>query len=331
MNVLLTGTTGFIGSRLLADLVSREANIIVIVRDADKLAKAFRDKVKIIESDLCDYEKINILLDELKQKSNIDTVVHLAALTDFYAPKNKLLKVNVSSTLNLLDWCVRAGVGKFIFSSTIEAIGPVTLKDVPGDENIQAKPVSSYGVSKLMAEAKINDLSLKYKEKIKTVIFRLGNVYGPGSGFLIPALARGIRINSELVRLRAFWGDFIYNPIFIDDVVRIISRLALTDIKNSGTYNICGSEFISLEDLYHKVAGVINHELAETKRQFFLEKYLTVRKRVFRIFRLCDTITYLTATDGDRRHRAFSIKKAADDFNFLPAISLEEGIKRTLR
>jgi nucleoside-diphosphate-sugar epimerase len=331
MNVLLTGATGFIGSHLLADLVSLEANIIVIVRNADKLTKTFRDKVKIIESDLCNYEKINILLDDLRHKSNIDTVVHLAALTDFYAPKNKLVRVNVSSTLNLLDWCVKAGVRKFIFSSTIEAIGPISLKDVPADENIHAGPVSDYGVSKLMAEVKINDFSLKYKEKIKTVVLRLGNVYGPGSGFLIPALARSIRINSELVRLRAFWGNFIYNPIFIDDVVRIISRLALADIKNSGTYNICGSEFVRLEDLYHKVAGVINHELVETKKQFFLEKYLTARKRVFRIFRLCDTITYFTTTDGDRSHRAFSIKKAADDFNFLPEISLEEGIERTLR
>ncbi|OGW98901.1 MAG: hypothetical protein A2Y00_06495 [Omnitrophica WOR_2 bacterium GWF2_43_52] len=330
MTVLVTGATGFIGSYLVADLISKGVNVVAVVRDSKKLSPAYRDKIRFITCDLRDSAALRARLDALRKKEPVSSIVHLAGLTDFYASYKKLFQANVVPTRLLLSWCESAGIGKFIFASSIESVGPLTSKDIPAGEDIEPMPVSAYGLSKLAAERHINDYSAQKPSTPKTLILRIGNVYGPGSGFLVPAIARAIEKRSPLVRWRSLWGEFIYNPIFVADVTNFITSLVLQDSEHSGIYNVCGGVSLKLEELYKTIADCIQKELPQGNAPVFAEYFLMLKKYLFKTVGLCDTPTYFLAGAKGRNHRFFSIDKIRSEFGFAPLTSLEEGILRTL-
>ncbi len=328
MNVLLTGATGFIGSAVLRSLIARGCRIVAISRNAPLLERLYPGRLTVIAGDLTDWGALQYRLDLASAGMVFDACIHLAARLDFYAPPAALNKVNVIPTENLADWCRSHNVSRFIFASSIEASGPVSGAAVPAAEESEAMPVSAYGVSKLRAE---RALLSEAAGKTVTYILRLGNVYGPGSGFLLPAIARSMKFRTALTTMRYAWNSFVYNPVYIDDAVSAIILACLGQAQTSGLYNICGSEIVTLEELYRKIAVHLDLRLSHAVDSRWGRRYLSVRKEVFKYCGLCDTITYLLSGMKDTGNRAYSIKKAGTFLGFDPKINLTEGIKRTLK
>jgi len=328
MTILITGATGFVGSHLVEYLLTKNLNIVVVVRNKNKIPMKWNNLVSVIESDLNIPEQIKILREYI-QKKNVTTIVHLAAKLDFYGNRKALYNINVGATVNLLNLGAEVGVKKYIFASSIESIGPVPFNLIPADEDTIPSPVSNYGRSKLLAETEIKHCYEK-KSCPAIAILRFGNIYGPGSKFLIPALAKSIVRNSELTSLRVFWANYVYNPIFIDDVIEILYLFILRDLKGLSVYNVAGREYLPLENLYENIAEIIAKPLPPSYINMLKRQYLFIRKSFLRQVGLCDTITYFISGDGDRVHRAFSIKKLQQEYNFTPKINIQEGIRRTL-
>ena len=98
---------------------------------------------------------------------DIDVVVHLAAMMDFYPTHiQEVYRVNVDGTRNLLDAFTQEKKQKgskrltrFIYISSTETIGAV--KEPPGDEKTPSDPVYDYGISKVMAENLIQESAAK--------------------------------------------------------------------------------------------------------------------------------------------------------------------------
>jgi UDP-glucose 4-epimerase len=84
--------------------------------------------------------------------------------------------VNVTGTLNVLDACVKEGVGRFIFSSSASVYGEPS--ELPLKEDSPVRPLSPYAASKPSAEHYINVYHRVYG--LNTVILRIFNVYGCG-------------------------------------------------------------------------------------------------------------------------------------------------------
>ena len=91
-------------------------------------------------------------------------------------PKDSM-DINVNGTINLLDACYKNQVNNFIFASSAAVYGNV--KELPIRENSTLAPISSYGISKMLAEEQV--LSYQKGKKINNpVILRIFNVYGEG-------------------------------------------------------------------------------------------------------------------------------------------------------
>lgn len=252
----------------------------------------------------------------------------MAASLDYFGDKEKLFRVNVEGTVNLLNLAKRNGIKKFIHISTIEAMGTIREDDIPANESYICKPVSTYGESKLEAEKKVMKFG---EEKIFDItILRLGNVYGPGSPAFIVPIANAILSRNNLLKFLSVYKDRHLHPVYIDDVVDGILKAAQKNNVDTA-YILAGNEYITIEKLFKLVAQELNIDLdLQTKKNIKDVLYLNLRKRLHKICKRADLLTYFVAGEGDKIHRAYSIEKAKKELGYSPKVSLNEGIKKTI-
>jgi UDP-glucose 4-epimerase len=175
-SVLVTGGAGYIGSHVVRQLVARGERVVVL----DNLSTGFRSAVldaPLVLGDTGDGERVmQVLVDH-----RVDTVLHFAAHTivpESVADPLKYYRNNTCATRNLLDCCGRAGVGRFVFSSTAAVYG--TPVDGLAREDSPTQPINPYGTSKLMSEWMLRDLAAA--TSLRYVVLRYFNVAGSDPG-----------------------------------------------------------------------------------------------------------------------------------------------------
>mmetsp|Transcript_19760 Transcript_19760/g.30489 ORF Transcript_19760/g.30489 Transcript_19760/m.30489 type:complete len:340 (+) Transcript_19760:1-1020(+) len=199
-NVLVTGGTGFIGSKLCSKIVKDGAvgdfqvgtlTITDIVSPAsDKLHYEYNDKhlsIRHVDLDLAETDGIASLIAETKP----DIIFHLGSVVSGEAELNfeKGYRCNVDGMRNLLEAIRALGtsyVPKFIFSSSITCFGP-PLPDIISDD-FHRTPATSYGTQKAICELLVDDYSRKgYIEgvtiRFPTICVRPGKPNKAASGF----------------------------------------------------------------------------------------------------------------------------------------------------
>lgn len=173
-SILVTGGAGYIGSHVVKLLGEQGERIVVL----DNLSTGNEDAVlygTLIQGDTGDAELVSRILDE----HDVDTVMHFAAHTIVPESVENPLKYyanNTRSTLNLLQCCQAAGVDKVIFSSTAATYGIPQDDTKPCTEELPTAPINPYGMSKLMSEHMLKDLS--QATNLRHVILRYFNVAG---------------------------------------------------------------------------------------------------------------------------------------------------------
>lgn len=172
--ILLTGSTGFVGSALLSELKKfPDFRVISAVRSAVSPAS---DDVVVVGN-------IDGTTDYSSALNGVDVVVHSAARAHIMRyevadPLAEYRTVNVEGTLNLAKQAVAAGVKRFVYISSIKVNGESTTGLQAFTESDSAKPEDPYGVSKHEAEEGLRLLA--EETGLEVVIIRPPLVYGPG-------------------------------------------------------------------------------------------------------------------------------------------------------
>ena len=170
MNILLTGATGFIGSRIINLLEFSKLTVL-----GRSLPEGFMGAF---------YEaEIGPDVDYSASLRDIDVVIHSAARAHVMddkaeSPLSAYRDVNVDGTLTLAKQAAAAGVKRFIFISSIKVNGESTLFDSAYKYDDSSSPEDAYGVSKMEAETGL--LKLSKSTGMEVVIIRPPLVYGPG-------------------------------------------------------------------------------------------------------------------------------------------------------
>jgi UDP-glucose 4-epimerase len=208
--VLVTGGSGFIGSRLVDALLAAGASVAVVDRNPHP-----NPAVRSVVGDLCDPDvRSEAVTPEL------DGIVHLAAITSVLKSVENpagTYRLNVDATAGLLELARERGVPRVIFASTNAVTGDVGSAAI--SEDLPLRPLTPYGATKAAVEMLLSAYSGVYE--MQTCALRFANVYGPGmlhKDSFVPRLMRaaasgsGVQIYGDGNQLR----DYVH----VDDIVQ---------------------------------------------------------------------------------------------------------------
>lgn len=170
--ILVTGGAGYIGSHVVRQLGEAGERVVVL----DDLSTGFRQAVlhgELVVGNTGDRD----CLEGLFGRFDIDTVMHFAAHTivpESVAEPLKYYRNNTCASRTLLEFCRRAGVRHFVFSSTAAVYG--IPQGGRASEDTPTLPINPYGTSKLMTEWMLRDVAAV--EPMRYVALRYFNVAG---------------------------------------------------------------------------------------------------------------------------------------------------------
>ena len=325
MKVIVTGGSGFLGSRLATKLVVDGHDVTLWTRNAQRLPTFVPNSVSAMQLDINNSQSLDSLPSHL---SHFDAIFHLAADVDYFGKEKLLRGINVDGSTNVLKWACERGAKRFVFVSSIEAIGPGGIDGVPLDENAASSPVCSYGRSKLAAENALAPVADRAGMPLS--VLRLGNVYGPGSLWLISSIHNALRGHGSFLNYLGLIGHALLNPLFVTDAVSGIEAAGLCE-RSAGTYILAGSESVRLDALARIVAEFVGAELPRSIRtKPWLRMQCALRCGYHRLIHRASLVDYFFAGGRQRPHRSYSSRKAASQFGFEPMTPLQTGIQNTL-
>ncbi len=263
INILVTGSSGFIGFHLSNYLLKKKYRVIGIDSHNKYYSTRIKNKRLLILKKNKNYvfKKINLInkkkLENIFKQYKPKIVYHLAGqpgvLYSLKNPKSYYLN-NIDATESLSYISKKYKIKKFIFGSSSSIYGD--QKKFPIKENRVTKPKNPYAKSKLKSEKII--LKLFKNTNIKFTIFRFFTVYGPFGrpDMFIHKFLNSIKYNKKikLYNHGLNFRDFT----FIDDVIKILSKTIKNKKSNGKILNICRSKPFLTIDLVNLILKKFN-------------------------------------------------------------------------
>lgn len=238
----MTGGAGFIGRFVARSLLNAGWRVRILARRSPLPSELASGDIDVVVGDVLDRGALEHALE------GIDTVCHCAAEKRDPA---KLFDVNVHGTECLLTEATSAGIRRFVFMSSVAAMGVSGESFV--DESHRGEHLDSYGRSKRMAEEVV--IKLCRASRVDYTIVRPANVFGETD----PDMQLLTLIQS--IRRRTFWfvgGGGIANYVYVRDVGGVCARLIDDPAAANQAYIV--SDPCALKDL----VACIGSELATT-------------------------------------------------------------------
>ena len=269
MSVLVTGGLGFIGAKVVLQLLKRDIPVIVADLDIEKNKEKLEKNINKIgkNNEMISYEKLDITnyenIENIFKKNKLDCVINLAYGIGTICEENPLLasKINVVGTTSIFEMIVKYKIRRLVFASSETVYGAhqefygdkaVTENDYTGINN----HFYTYGVMKLLNEF----MAEKYIKK-----------YGCSIAYTRPSVVFGYgRQNTAINWAEDFaakpaLGQTAYLPfsknnrdnwIYVDDCAEQLVRLALKETLNYSCFN-SGSETLNGHQLVAAVKKII--------------------------------------------------------------------------
>jgi nucleoside-diphosphate-sugar epimerase len=321
MRILITGGTGFIGSRLALDRLEK-GDFVRVLGQVNTDAEA--ENRRLIES-----KGARVVLGSVTEREklaeaakDIDTVFHLAAAQhEANVPDQRFWDVNVTGTKNLLAASVQAGVKRFVHGSTIGVYGSAQKGLL--DEASSLKPENIYGVTKLEAEKAVRFM----EGKIPWVIIRISETYGPGDRRLLKLF--------KAIKKKAFFmigkGENWHHPIYIDDLVMGMSLAAASEDAVSRVFVLAGKEPLTTRQMVQEISAALGTSV--TRFSVPLGPFVILAAAMETLLRPVGIQPPLhrRRLDFFRKSFLFSPDESSRRLGFVPQTSFRQGVEKTLQ
>lgn len=255
--ILVTGATGLVGSHLLLHLLQNGEDVRALYKTEENIKKTkalfnwknhsgLFEKINWTQGCITEIPALEIAFE------NIDYVYHCAAIISFNPEdEEKLRKVNIEGTANIVNFCLAKNIKKLCYVSSIAALGDLQEHEHIITEETEwnpEKPHSDYGITKYGAEMEV---WRGQEEGLKTVIINPGIILGPGfwkngSSEIFIRIKKGLKYYTK--------GATGFTTV--DDVVKIMVALMKSDIEKERFAIV--SEIIPFEKLSRNIAKALD-------------------------------------------------------------------------
>ena len=304
MKILVTGGAGFIGSHIVDQCIAAGHRVAVVDNlweEGGGKNTNLNPQARFFRVDITDEDSLNKIFDSVQP----EVVCHQAAQHSVaVSTKNPKLdaRVNVLGLLNILTNCSRLGVRKIIFASSGATYG--TPARLPLDEEVEQRPESPYGITKMVAEHYLRYWKEAYG--LAYTALRYGNVYGPrqdpnGEAGVIAIFAKRF-LNQETIRID--WdGEQQKDYVYVEDVARANLIAMEPGYGDNDIFCISTRNGTSVNEIYNLLAAQIGYQ---------------------------PEIVRAPRRPGDIHLAYFDCNKAARILGWKPIVDIEQGIRATV-
>jgi len=299
MKVLVTGGAGFIGSHIVDRLIDEGFEVVVIDDLSSGNEKNINKKAKFFKLDIQDSK-----LESIFEREQPHYICHQAAQIDVRRSVSDPVfdaKINVLGTINILQNCIKYNVKKVIFASSGGAIyGEQEV--FPAPETHPLRPISPYGITKLVAEHYLYYYKTVYG--LDYVALRYANVYGPrqdpyGEAGVVAIFIQKM-LNGEQPIINGD-GNQTRDFVYVGDVAQA-NILAIKNNISENVFNIGTGIETSVNQIFNHIREIINPSMEEK---------------------------HGSPKQGEQLRSVIEYKKAEKILHWEPKVSLVDGFKKT--
>ena len=248
MKALVTGTSGFVGSAVARRLAADGHELRVLMRPTSDRSNVDGLDVDIATGDLSDPVSLKSAV------SGCDAVFHVAADYRIWVPDGgaSMYRANVDGTRDLLRAAIEAGVGRFVYTSSVAVLG-AGKADAVSDEttpSTEADMISHYKKSKFLAEKEVD--RLVRDEGASVVIVNPSAPFGPRD--IKPTPTGRIVLDAAKGKLPAYLETGL-NAVHVDDVAE--GHILAFDKGEIGERYILGGDNLTLREIIEIVTAYV--------------------------------------------------------------------------
>ncbi|KPJ87726.1 MAG: hypothetical protein AMS18_14245 [Gemmatimonas sp. SG8_17] len=245
--VLITGGTGFIGSRLALRCHAAGEQVCILGKlntpaESQNVEELRRSGIAFVDGSVTDPSAVG------QACGGIDVLYHLAAAQhEANVPDSYYYDVNVEGTRTVLETALKHGVARFVHGSTIGVYG--VGRDGPVGDDSPLEPDNIYGITKLEGEKVVRT----YCDKLPVAIARIAETYGPGD-------RRLVKLFKGIARRRFFMigsGQNLHALVYIDDLIDGL-RLAAAHSEAPGkTFVLAGPAAVTTDEMISGISAAL--------------------------------------------------------------------------
>jgi len=319
MIVLITGGSGFIGSRLAIRSRDMGHTVKVLTQVNTPAEEQNIEKLRSrgIEVQVGAVTDRKIIGQAVK---GTDVVFHLAAAQhEANVPDRHFRDVNVEGTRNVIEASIGEGVGRFVYGSTIGVYGSALDGEI--DEESPQHPDNIYGVTKAEAEK----LVAEYADRIPVSTVRISETYGPGDRRLLKLFKA---IDSGMFFMIGP-GLNKHQLIYVDDLVDGLYLAATSGSAVNETFVLAGGEVLTTNEMANCIASAIGKGTGRFRAPLWIFMLAaTVLETVLKPLGIQPPL-HRRRMDFFRKSFYFSREKSGKVLGFEPKTDFETGTRLT--
>ncbi len=316
MKAFVTGATGFVGSHLADRLLEKGYEVYCLKRKTSSTRWLDGKKITYIEGDLFSNE---VLADVIK---DMDYIFHVAGVVKAKT-KEGFEKGNNLGTKNLIELTAKVNpkLKKFIHLSSLAVCGP-TPTDIPLTEEYIPKPISTYGLTKRLAEKEV----LKLKNTFPVVIIRPPAIFGPRDAEILVYFKTFFKGLNSIIGL----NDKYLSLIYVEDLIDGIMLAAEKETKSGDIFFISSDREYNWDEIGKVTSAVLNKKAVKLRVPHFVVYTVGGIAQFFSMFsKNAATLNIEKCKDITRERWVCSNAKACRELGFRENNTLEESFKIT--
>ncbi len=314
--ILVTGASGYIGSRLTSRLLHMDYNRVrALVRDPSRAADLAQQGAEIVQGDLTQPASLAAAV------KGVTCIFHAAAWVEEQGSRQQMWAVNVDGTRRLIDSALAAGSPRFVHLSSCAVYGSPQLFGI--DEAMPLREGASlYHDSKIAAEKVVWEAQTR---GLCAVIVRPSQVYGPGSSQFTVRPVKMIR-HKQMILIDG--GRHLFKPVFIDNLIDALIVCAHHPEAVGEAFNVSDGFTIPWRLYFGAYATMLGLDSLPSVPYPLAWLAAAGYELMGRLQGKRASVTR-RAVASLRSSNSFSNRKARNRLGWDPQVGYEEGMRRT--